>query len=56
MRKPSFSGEPRGGNFKCEVATSGLVDGHQAPLVPASREVRVSPICKCPAIAGPCPG
>ena len=37
-----FSGGPRSGYFNCEVRTSGLVDGHQAPLIPASRDV--SPI------------
>ncbi len=42
-RRLSWSGEPRGGNFKCEILTSGLVDGYQTPLVPESREVRISP-------------
>ena len=50
-RKPTWSGEPRGGHFECKVTTSGLVDGRQAPLVPASREVRVPPFCKCPMAA-----
>ena len=52
---PDWSGEPRGGNFKCEVVTSGLVDGHQAPLVPASREVRVSPYLQMPGDRSPLP-
>ena len=55
MRKPSFSLEPRGGNFKCEVHTSGLVDGQQAPLVPASREVRRSPCLQMPDDRRPLP-
>ncbi|MEI8372096.1 MAG: DUF3488 and transglutaminase-like domain-containing protein [Planctomycetota bacterium] len=42
-RRLRWSGEPRGGNFKCEILTSGLVDGHQPPLVPESREVHISP-------------
>ena len=40
-RRPNWSGEPRGGNFKCEVVTSGLVDGQQPPLIPASLEVQL---------------
>ena len=54
-RRPSWSGEPRGGNFKCEVTTSGLVDGHQAPLIPASREVRLSPYLQMPSDRAPLP-
>ena len=54
-RRPSWSGEPRGGNFKCEVTTSGLVDGHQAPLIPASREVRLSPYLQMPGDRAPLP-
>ena len=50
-----FSGEPRRDNFKCEVRTSGLVDGHQAPLIPASREVRVSPYLQMPGDPSPLP-
>ena len=54
-RRPSFSVEPRGGNFKCEVVTSGLVDGHQAELVPASRQVRVSQCLQMPSDRRPLP-
>jgi hypothetical protein len=47
-RKPLFSREPRGGNFKCEVVTSGLVDGHQAQLVPVAGKIVVLPYLQMP--------
>ena len=50
-----WSGEPRGDNFKCEVITSGLVDGHQAPLIPAEREVAASPYLQMPGDRSPLP-
>ncbi|MGO9110562.1 MAG: DUF3488 and DUF4129 domain-containing transglutaminase family protein [Thermoguttaceae bacterium] len=55
MRRPSWSGEPRPGNFQCEVVTSGLAAGHQAPLVPASRKVLVSPYLQMPSDRSPLP-
>ena len=55
MRRPNGSGEPRGGNFKCEVDTSGLVDGRQAALIPASEEVLVSPYLQMPDDRWPLP-
>jgi protein-glutamine gamma-glutamyltransferase len=47
-RKPSASGEPRGDHFTCEVETSGLFDGRQPELVPASGEVRTRPYLQMP--------
>jgi len=43
-----FTGEPRTSYSRCEVRTSGLVNGHQAGLVPASRPVRVAPCLQMP--------
>jgi transglutaminase-like putative cysteine protease len=55
MRAHSFSGAPHVDNFKFELVTSGLVDGRQAPLVPASEEVRVSPYLQMPDDRSPLP-
>ncbi len=55
MRRPSGSDEPRGGIFKCEVDTSGLVEGHQAPLVPASEAVLVPQCLQLPGAPWPLP-
>ncbi len=55
LRWQSWSGEPRGGNFRCEVETSGLVDGHQEPLIPASEDVLVSPYLQMPGQPSPLP-
>ncbi|MGA2256637.1 MAG: transglutaminaseTgpA domain-containing protein, partial [Thermoguttaceae bacterium] len=52
---PDFSREPRSSYFNCEVRTSGLVDGHQAPLVPANQAVRVSPYLQMPGDRSPLP-
>jgi hypothetical protein len=49
------NGGPRSNYFKCEVMTSGLADGHQATLVPASRAVRVSPYLQMPSDRRPLP-
>jgi hypothetical protein len=55
MRRPSGSDEPRGGNFQCDVDTGGLADGHQAPLIPASEKVLVSPYLQMPGDPWPLP-
>jgi protein-glutamine gamma-glutamyltransferase len=48
MRVPTFSGEPRPDSLKFDVETSGLVDGHQADLIPASAEILTKPYLRMP--------
>ena len=47
-RPRDLSGEPRGTALRCKVRTSGLADGQQAPLVPASGKVFVPPLLQMP--------
>ena len=54
-RRPGWR-DARGGDFTCHVVTSGLENGHQAPLVPASGVVRVSQYLKMPGDPWPLPG
>jgi transglutaminase-like putative cysteine protease len=46
---------PHGGNFKWEVTTTGLVDGHQPALVPASQKVYLSDYLQMPNDRSPLP-
>jgi protein-glutamine gamma-glutamyltransferase len=56
LRRPDdFSGEPFGEYFTCKVLTSGLVDGHQPQLIPASEKVFVSPYLQMPSDRLPLP-
>ena len=43
-----FSGEPYRDPFEFDLKTSGLVDGRQAPLVPAAEAVEASPYLQMP--------
>jgi len=51
-----MSGEPYTTPFTFEVRTSALVDGQQAPLVPAQRAVRVPPLLQMPDTPAPLSG
>ena len=52
---PIGAASPAAAISSAKCVTSGLVDGHQAPLVPASREVRVSPYLQMPGDRWPLP-
>ena len=50
-----FSSEPYGDSFHCKLLTTGLVDGHQASLIPASGPVPLSPYLQMPGEKSPLP-